>query len=138
MLSEEKMMEILEAYDLTGSFRATAALCGVDHHTVRRYVATRAAGLDRLRCVERPKVCDPYLAKIDEWVERSGGKVRADVVHRKLCAMGYEASERTTRRVVAELKTNMAVAPTASISPGSPSPACGSSSTTAKGPSSTG
>jgi transposase len=104
MLSEEKMMEILEAYDLTGSFRATAALCGVDHHTVRRYVATRAAGLDPASVLERPKVCDPYLAKIEEWVERSGGKVRADVVHRKLCAMGYEASERTTRRVVAVLK----------------------------------
>ena len=46
MLSEEKAMEILEAYDLTRSFRSAAALCGVDHHTVRRYVAARAAGLD--------------------------------------------------------------------------------------------
>lgn len=104
MLSEEKMMEILEAYDLTGSYRATAALCGIDHHTVRRYVATRAAGLDPASVLERPKVSDPYLAKVEEWVERSGGKVRADVVHRKLSAMGYEASERTTRRVVAVVK----------------------------------
>ncbi len=42
-------MEILEAYDLTSSFRSTAALCGVDHQTVRRYVAARAAGLDPRR-----------------------------------------------------------------------------------------
>jgi transposase len=104
MLSKEKTMEILEAYDLTGSYRATAALCGVDHHTVRRYVATRAAGLDPLALLGRPKASDPYLAKIEEWVEHSGGKVRADVVHRKLCAMGYVATERTTRRVVAALK----------------------------------
>jgi transposase len=104
MLSEEKTMEILEAYDLTGSFRATAALCGVDHHTVRRYVATRAAGLDPVALLGRPKVSDPYLAKIEEWVEHSEGKVRADVVHRKLCAMGYVATERTTRRVVAAVK----------------------------------
>ena len=31
-------MEILEAYDLTGSFRTAAKLCGCDHHTVVRYV----------------------------------------------------------------------------------------------------
>ena len=104
MLSEENVMEILEAYDLTGSLRATAALCGVDHHTVRRYVAARAAGLDPVAVLGRPKVSDPYLAKIEEWVERSEGKVRADVVHRKLCAMGYLATERTTRRVVAAVK----------------------------------
>jgi hypothetical protein len=42
--------------------------------------------------------------KITEWIERSGGKVRADVVHDKLRAMGYTGSERTTRRVVAALK----------------------------------
>lgn len=35
MLSEEEAMEILETYDLTRSFRSTAALCGVDYHTVR-------------------------------------------------------------------------------------------------------
>jgi transposase len=104
MLSEEKTMEILEAYDLTGSYRATAALCGVDHHTVRHHVATRAAGLDPACVLDRVKVSDPYLAKIEEWVESSDAKVRADVVHRKLCAMGYEASERTTRRVVAAVK----------------------------------
>jgi len=58
MLSEENAMEILEAYDLTSSFRSAAALCGVDHHTVRRYVAARTAGLDPTvtfgRCTERP------------------------------------------------------------------------------------
>ncbi len=37
-------MEILEAYDLTGSYRAAAELAGCDHHTVARYVQMRAAG----------------------------------------------------------------------------------------------
>jgi hypothetical protein len=37
-------------------------------------------------------------------VERSGGRIRADVVHDKLVSMGYGGSERTTRRVVAALK----------------------------------
>ena len=106
MLVEEKIMEILEAYDLTKSLRATGALCGVDHHTVRRYIAARAAGLDPAASatLERGSVSDPFSDKITEWIDLSQGRVRADVVHRKLVAMGYEGSERTTRRVVAALK----------------------------------
>jgi transposase len=42
--------------------------------------------------------------QIIEWIDKSQGRVRADVVHRKLEAMGYQGSERTTRRVVAALK----------------------------------
>ncbi|MDT0354011.1 hypothetical protein RM445_31500, partial [Pseudonocardia sp. DSM 45834] len=34
----EEIVEILEAYDLTGSYRAAAELAGCDHHTVARYV----------------------------------------------------------------------------------------------------
>ena len=34
MLSKEKQMDVLEAYDLTQSLRAAAQLTGVDHHTV--------------------------------------------------------------------------------------------------------
>jgi transposase len=104
MLSEEKAMEILEAYDLTGSFRSAGALCGVDHHTVRRYVAARGAGLDPSAAFGRPNIADPFVDKVAEWVEHSGGVVRADVVHRKLQSMGFSGSERTTRRVVARLK----------------------------------
>jgi hypothetical protein len=37
-------------------------------------------------------------------VERSGGLVRADLVHQRIVAMGFEGAERTTRRVVAACK----------------------------------
>src|SRR5207244_1727610 len=37
-------------------------------------------------------------------VDASHGRVRADVAHRKLQAMGYGGSERTTRRAVANAK----------------------------------
>ncbi len=103
MKQSEEIMEILEAYDLTGSYRAAAELVGCDHHTVARYVALREAG----RAPERMRVdrlTDAYLDKIEEWVERSRGRVGADVCHRKLVAMGYEGSERTTRRAVAAAK----------------------------------
>jgi transposase len=104
MLPKEKEMEVLEAYDLTKSFRAAAQLTGVDHHTVARAVAARAVGEELDEPALRSPVAEAFVDKITEWIERSGGKVRADVVHEKLRAMGYTASERTTRRVVARLK----------------------------------
>src|SRR5690625_6687782 len=47
---------------------------------------------------------DRHVTKIEEWVERSGGKVRADVIHERLVGMGFTGTERTTRRAVAEAK----------------------------------
>jgi transposase len=68
-------------------------------------VVRRAAGLAVAdEVVERPKLTDPFLDKIVEWVKHTHGKVRADVVHDKLTAMGYSGSERTTRRVVEAVK----------------------------------
>lgn len=99
MLSKEKHMEVLEAYDLTKSYRAAAQLTGVDPHTAARLVAARALG--RLMDEEpglRSAVAEAFVDKIAEWIERSGAKVRADVVHDKLKLMGYSGSERTTRR----------------------------------------
>jgi transposase len=105
MLPEEKKMEVLEVYDLTLSYRDTAELCGVDHHTVARAVANRARGPELTDQAAVPsKLAGAFVDKVDEWVARSGGRIRADVVHEKLAAMGYVGSERTTRRVVAALK----------------------------------
>ena len=39
----------------------------------------------------------PWLAKIEEWVERSCGKIRADRCYAKLKALGFEGSDRTVR-----------------------------------------
>jgi hypothetical protein len=49
-------------------------------------------------------VIDPFLAKLEELADRSKGKIREDVAHEKITAMGYDGSERTTRRAVAGLK----------------------------------
>jgi transposase len=104
MKSYEEAMEILAAFDLTRSYRAAAALCGCDHHTVAHHVSMRDVGHVPGECPERDRVVDPFMEKVEEWVDRSRGKVRADVVHRKLVALGYQGSERTTRRAVAEVK----------------------------------
>ena len=105
MKSDEEIMEILEAFDLTGSFRAAAALAGCDHHTVARYVAERDQGRDPAERARRERVLDPFADKIEEWVERSGGRIRADRAHTRLTAMGYQGSERTTRRALHEAKS---------------------------------
>jgi hypothetical protein len=97
-------MRILEAFDLTGSLRGAAELAGCDHHTVARCVAARDAGQLTGKPAPRGHVIDPWLEKIEEWVERSRGKVRADVAHERLCGLGYTGSERSTRRAVAEAK----------------------------------
>ena len=77
--SAEEIMNILEAFDLTGSLRDAAELAGCSHHTVARYVAERGRG----RAVpggpaRRAGVIDEFLPKLEELVERSKGKIRAD------------------------------------------------------------
>ncbi len=104
MLAEEKKMEIFELFDLVRSVPQTAQLAGVDTRTVRKALAERAAGIDPGHNDEKDKVTDPYIDKIDEWVEKSKGKIRADVVHERISDMGYTGSQRTTRRIVARLK----------------------------------
>ena len=98
-------MEILEAYDLTGSLRGAAELAGCDHKTVGHWVRLRdeAGGGPLVRARPKPRM-DDFTEKVEEWVERSRGKFRADVCHQRLVAMGYTGSERTTRRAVAEAK----------------------------------
>src|ERR671931_515541 len=98
-------MEILEAFDLTGTLRGAAELVGCDHKTVGHWVRVReeAGGGLPVSVRARPRV-DAFAEKIEEWVERSRGRIRADVAHDRLVAMGYRGSERTTRRVVADAK----------------------------------
>ena len=102
--SGREIMEILEAFDLTGCAHSAAQLAGSDRKTVARYVALRESGADPAAGERRPRSIDAFLAKAEELVDRSSGRIRADVVHRKLTAMGYEGSERSTRRAVAGLK----------------------------------
>ena len=108
MKSYEEIMEILEAYDLTGSLRAAGELAGCSHHTVESYVKRRDAGLlpAPTERVQRSKLVDPFLSKIEEWVERSGGRIRGDVVFDKLEPLGFEGSDRTVRRAVAAVKAD--------------------------------
>ena len=103
MKSDEEIMEILEAFDLTRSFRDAGELAGCSPNTVAHWVGARDAGTFESPA-RREQLIDPFLAKLEEWVDASKAKVRADVAHDKLVALGYGGSERTTRRAVAAVK----------------------------------
>src|SRR2546423_6982539 len=105
--SAREIMEILESYDLTRCAHSAAQLAGCDAKTVNRYVALReAGGGDPLvhAAAARPKLIDAFLPKVEELVDNSKGKIRADKVHERLVAMGFSGNERTTRRAVRTAK----------------------------------
>jgi hypothetical protein len=70
--SDGELMEILNAYDLTGSYRAAAELCGCSHHTVKKAVEDRAAGLP-----PRP-VAEPGWSTIGATSWRGGSPIRRE------------------------------------------------------------
>ena len=72
-------MEILEAFDLTGSLRDAAELAGCSHHTVGRYVAAREAGGLCDRPAARPQLIDEYLPKVAEWVRELRGRAYVEL-----------------------------------------------------------
>jgi hypothetical protein len=49
-------------------------------------VAIREAGGDPLAKTGRPRLIDVFMPEIEELVDRSKGKIRADVAHRKITA----------------------------------------------------
>ncbi|WP_020106249.1 IS21 family transposase [Nocardia sp. 348MFTsu5.1] len=102
MKSDGELMEILNAYDLTGSYRAAAQLCGCSHHTVKKAGEDREAGLPP--AVRRARLIDEWKPNLEKWVEDSRGKIRGDKAHERLVKLGYTGTERTTRRALAEVK----------------------------------
>lgn len=131
---EQEIMEILEAYDLTRSAWSAAELADCDPKTVQRYVQLRDAGKDAFTRTVRPKLVDQFVDKIEELVEHSHGKVRADVVHERLVAMGFGGNERTTRRAVERAKTAYRQGRRRSYRPWVPEPGLWMQADWAKGP----
>lgn len=131
-------MEILEAFDLTRCAHSSAVLAGCDPRTVARYAEIRDAGGNPFAAVRRPRLIDPFLEKIEELVERSQGKVRADVVHDRIVAMGFTGDPRTTRREVHDVKEAWRAGNRRRYRPWLPEPGMWASSTGATDPPSAG
>lgn len=102
MKSARDELDILTTYAELGSLRATAALCGTTHKTVRRVLGRRSRPPVGRR--PRSKVTDPVRDLIGQRVKATDGRISAKRLLRPCQAAGYAGSARSLRRAVAEAK----------------------------------
>ena len=129
MKSDEEIMEILEAFDLTGSYRDTAELAGCSPHTVAHYVRARDEGRLSTAATRHAQLIDAYLGKLEEWVETSHAKV-APMSSTTSCVLLVMRAQ-SARRDASWLWRRRPIVPGTGgfIGPGCQSRACGSNST---------
>jgi hypothetical protein len=81
-------MEIVEAFDLTGSLRGAAELAGCDHKTVAHRVRAPDEACGGMPVwVRSRRAWTRSRRRSNEWVDRSRGRIRADAAHQRLVAM---------------------------------------------------
>ena len=97
-------MDIVNAYEELGSYRAAAALCKTTHKTVRRVVERRARGQLVHGRTLRPKNTDVITELAAERVRLTDGRISAKRLLPVARAAGYDGSARNFRRVVAAAK----------------------------------
>jgi transposase len=99
-------LDIINAYEETGSLRAAAALCGTTHKTVKRVLERRAAGQQRpgRRRAPLPGLADAFTDLIFGKVKATDGRITAKRLLPLVRAAGYTGSARTLRRAVAVQK----------------------------------
>lgn len=99
MKTAREQLDILTTYQELGSYRATAALCGTTHKTVRRVIERRSR--PPLERPPRPRNTDP----VAERVRATDGRISAKRLLPLCKAAGYAGSARNLRRVVARAKS---------------------------------
>lgn len=99
-------LDIITAYQETGSYRATAQICGTTHRTVRRLLEQRQRGAlsDQRRPRSLPHNTDSVLAVITDKVHATDGRITAKRLLPLARAAGYRGSARNFRRAVAQVK----------------------------------
>src|SRR5215210_6389210 len=102
MKSPREHMEIVNAYELVGSYRGAAELCGTTHKTVKRVIERRDVGQASRRVTATNTAGTQTL--IAERVRASDGRISAKRLLPIAQAAGYTGSARNFRRAVAEAK----------------------------------
>jgi transposase len=98
-------MEIIDAYEATGTYRGAAALCGTTHKTVKRVLARQQAGqVGRQPGPPRPRNTDAVQALVAEKVRATAGRISAKRLLPVARVAGYAGSARNLRRAVAAAK----------------------------------
>src|SRR5262249_15687244 len=96
MKSPREQMEIVNAYELVGSYRGAAALCGTTHKPVKRIMNRRHVAEQQRREVVRNTAV--VKALIAERVRASDGRISAKRLLPIAEAADYTGSARNFRR----------------------------------------
>ena len=105
MKSGRTQVEIIALYEELGSYRAVGALLGCGSQDgQKRYVEAAGEAGKLAPALHRSRVTDDFAGLIAERVERTSGRVTARRLMRLVRAAGYEGSERSLRRAVAQAK----------------------------------
>jgi transposase len=103
--STREHLDIINAYQELGSYRAAARLCGTSDKTVKRALARRRSGRYEYRArqsvVSKTEVARELVA---EKVRATDGLITAKRLLPLARAAGYEGSLRNLRRLVAQVK----------------------------------
>ncbi len=105
MKSLRDEMEIVNAYELVGTYRGAAALCGTTAKTVKRVLGRRTVGqVGRRSRTPRMRNTAAIVPLITQSIRTTDGRISA----KRLLALakkdGYTGSARNFRRAVAEAK----------------------------------
>ena len=101
MKSERERMDMIAAYNDIGSYRGAAAMCGVDHKTVKRAVLDIAA---RPGSTTRRHNYDVVSDIVAERVAGTTARISAKRLLPEARVAGYTGSARNFRRLVARAK----------------------------------
>jgi transposase len=100
-------MEIVNAYELVGTLRGAAALCGTTAKTVKRVLERRAAGqVGRRPPPSRIRNTASVVQLIEQRVRASDGRISAKRLLPVARKAGYRGSARNFRRAVANAKAS--------------------------------
>ena len=97
-------MDIVAAYQLVGTYRGAAEICGTTHKTVKRVIERTEAGQDRPARSPRVSNYEGVRSLVADAVRAGKGRVSAKRLLPKARLEGYSGSDRNFRRLVAQEK----------------------------------
>ena len=97
-------MDIMAAYQLVGTYRAAAEICGTTHKTVKRVIERIDAGGERPVRAPRPSNYEDVRDVVAAAVKAGQGRASAKRLLPGARVAGYAGSDRNFRRLVAEEK----------------------------------
>lgn len=103
MKTARERMDMIAAYNDVGSYRGAAAICGVDHKTVRKAVLGHRS-VESPRRAARQHNFDVVADVVAERVGKTSARISAKRLLPQARAAGYTGSARNFRRLVARAK----------------------------------